>query len=55
MTIYCQDKEMVFGKEKCVMAIMRSGKRYMTEGTEESNQEKSECSEKNKLKHTWEH
>ena len=31
---------MEFGIEKCAMLIMRSGKRHMTEGIEQPNQEK---------------
>ena len=38
--IYGQDRGMEFGKETCVMLIMRSGKRQITEGTELSNQER---------------
>ena len=38
--IYSRDIGMEFGKEKCTMVIMRSEKRYMTEGIELPNQEK---------------
>ena len=36
--IYNQDKGMEFGIEKCGMLVMRSGKRHMTEGVEQPNQ-----------------
>ena len=39
--IFSQDIEMEFGIEKCIIEIMRTGKRHMTEGTELQNQEKS--------------
>ena len=39
--IYSQDIGMEFGIEKCAMLVMRSGKRYMSEGTELPNQEKN--------------
>ena len=38
--IYGQYIRMEFGREKCAMLIMRSGKRRMTEGIELPNQEK---------------
>ena len=38
--IYSQDIEMEFGIEKCVMLIMKSGKRQITEGIEMPNQER---------------
>ena len=38
--IYSQNKEMESGTEKCVIIIMRSGKRHMMEGIS-SNQKKS--------------
>ena len=41
--------------KNCAKLIMRSGKRYMTEGIEIPNQEKSEGSEKWKIKNTWEY
>ena len=37
---YSQDIEMEIGIEKSAILIMRSGKRYMTEGIEQTNQEK---------------
>ena len=40
MRIYSQKIGMEFGKEKCVMLMMRSGKRDMTEGIELPNQGK---------------
>ena len=49
VTIYSQDIGMEFDIEKCSMQIMRSGKRFITEGIELPNQEKSERSEKRKL------
>ena len=38
--IYNQVKGMGFGTEKCAMLIMKCGKRYMTDGMKQSNQEK---------------
>ena len=38
--IYSQDIEMEFGVEKCIMLVMKSGKRHLTEGVELPNQEK---------------
>ena len=38
--IYSQDIGMEFGMEKCTMLIMKSDKRYLTEGMEQPNQEK---------------
>ena len=38
--IYSQDIGMEFGREKCAMLVMKSGKRYMTERMELPNQEK---------------
>ena len=32
--IYSQDIGMEFGIEKCAMLVMKTGKRYMTDGTE---------------------
>ena len=52
VTIYSDDIGMEFGKEKCSILIMRSGKRQMTKGMELPNQEKSEESEKRKLSST---
>ena len=36
--IYSQDIGMEFGREKCAMLLMKSGKRHMTEGVELPNQ-----------------
>ena len=56
VTIYSQDKEMEFGIEKCAMLIIKSGKRYVTEGMEQANQEKKlERSEKRKPTNTREY
>ena len=38
--IYSQDIGMEFGMGKCVMLVMKSGKRHMTDWTELSNQDK---------------
>ena len=38
--IYSQDIGMEFGIEKCAMLVMKSGKRYMTDGMELQNQDK---------------
>ena len=38
--IYSQDIGMEFGIEKYTILIMKSGKRHLTEGIEQSNQEK---------------
>ena len=38
--IYSQDVGMEFGLEKCAMLVMKSGKRYMTDGMEPSNKDK---------------
>ena len=46
--IYSHDIGMEFGREKCTMLEMKSGKRHMTEGMQPSNQEKLERSEKRK-------
>ena len=39
---YSQDIGMEFSIEKCTIIIMRSGKRQMTEGIEQSRQEKNQ-------------
>ena len=39
MRVYSQDTVMEFSIEKCVRLIMGSGKRHMTEGIEQPNQE----------------
>ena len=46
---------MEFGMKKCTLLIMRYVKRRITEGLEITNQEKSEGSEKRKLRKTREH
>ena len=38
--IYSQDIGMEFGIEKCVMLVMKSGKRHLTDGMELPNQDK---------------
>ena len=38
--IYSQDMGMEFGIEKCAMLVMKSGKRYMTDGIELPNHDK---------------
>ena len=35
--IYSQDIGMKFGKEKCAMLVMKSGKQYMADGIEQPN------------------
>ena len=49
--IYCQN----VGIEKCIMLIMKSGKRHMTDGMELLKQEKLERSGKRKRTNTWEY
>ena len=39
MGIYSQDIGMEFGREKCTMLVMKSGKRHLTGGMELPNQE----------------
>ena len=60
--IYSQDTGMEVGIEKCVMLVMKSGKRHMPDGIEllVANQEKLERSEKRKSTNTcgigsWHH
>ena len=38
--IYCQDIGMEFGKEKCAMLVMKSGKRHLADKMEQPNQGK---------------
>ena len=38
--IYSEDIEMEFGIEKCVMLVMKSSKRFLTDGKERQNQDK---------------
>ena len=38
--IYSQDIGMEFGREKCAMFVMKSGKRCLTDGMELPNQDK---------------
>ena len=38
--IYSQDIGMEFGKEKCAILVMKSGKRHLTDGMEIRNQDK---------------
>ena len=38
--IYSQERGMEFVKEKCVILVMKSGKRHMMEGMELPNQDK---------------
>ena len=38
--IYSQDIGMEFGREKCAMLVIKSGKRHMTDGMELPNQDK---------------
>ena len=38
--IYCQDIRMEFGIEKCAILVMKSGKRHLTDGMEQPNQDK---------------
>ena len=40
LRIYSQDIGMEFGIEKCAMLVMKSGKRHMTDGIEQPNQDK---------------
>ena len=45
--IYSQDIGMEFGKEKCAMLVMKSGKRHMTDGMELPNHDKIRTLEEN--------
>ena len=38
--IYSRDRGMQFGIEKCLMLVMKSGKRQLTEGIELPNKDK---------------
>ena len=38
--IYSQDIGMEFGIEKCAILVMKSGKRHLTDGMEQPNQNK---------------
>ena len=38
--MYREDEGIEFAKEKCVMLIMKSGKRHLMEETEQPNQDK---------------
>ena len=38
--IYSQDIGMELGKEKCAILVMKSGKRHLTDGMEQPNQDK---------------
>ena len=51
--IYSKRIGMEFGIEKCVMLIMRSGKRQLTEGIELLNQEKSRTLGEKKTREYW--
>ena len=54
--IYSQDTGMEFGKEKCAMLVMKSGKRYLTDGIKLPNQEKIRTlREKETYKYLTEH
>ena len=44
--IYSQDIGMEFGIEKCAMLVMKSGKRYMTDGMELPNHDRIRTLEK---------
>ena len=44
--MYSQDIGMEFGIEKCAMLVMKSGKRHLTDGVEQPNQDKNKRSEK---------
>ena len=52
--IYNQNIGMEFGIEKCVMLVIKSGKRHTTDGRELPNQDKIERSEKTTPTKTWE-
>ena len=51
MRIYSQDIGMEFGREKCAMLVMKSGKRYLTDGMELPNQDKITLGEKETYKY----
>ena len=44
MRIYSQDIGMEFGRERCSMPVMKSGKRHLTDGMELPNQNRIERS-----------
>ena len=51
--IYSQDIEMEFGIEKCVMLVMKSRKRELTDGIELPNQDKIRRLAETKPTNTW--
>ena len=51
--IYYQDIGMEFGREKCAMLVMKSGKRHLTDGIELPNQDKISTFEIRKPTNTW--
>ena len=51
--IYSQDIGTEFGKEKCAMLVMKSGKRHLTDGMELPNQDKVKRTHKTKPTNTW--
>ena len=52
--IHSQDIGMEFGREKCAMLVMKSGKRHITDGMELPNQDKIRTlGEKRKPTNTW--
>ena len=51
--IYSPDIGMEFCIEKCAMLLMKSGKRYLTDGLEQKIKTSLECSQKTKPTNTW--
>ena len=51
--IYNRDRGIEFGKEKCAMLVMKSGKWHMTDGMELPNQDKIRTLGKTKRTYTW--
>ena len=51
--IYSQDIGMEFGREKCAMLVMKSGKRYWTEGMEYQIKTRLERSQKTSPTNIW--
>ena len=50
--IYCQDIGMEFGIEKYALLVMKSSKRYLTDGQNYQIKTRSECSQKTRPTNT---
>ena len=51
--IYSQDIGMEFGIEKCTLLVMKSGKRHLTDGIEQPNQDKIRTLAENETYKYW--